>query len=120
MLVRDTVPKYWLFTLLSPPQDRQPPKGDPGLAHLSPFLIPGLGMQQARALFSLLTRGREPARLTLGVPALLGPEVPRVPRIRLVGSRKMLEAQLFSTAVGGRGPPAAAAQIGSFLTTRQL
>lgn len=57
MLVRATVPNYWLFTLLSPPQDRQPPKGDPGLAHLSPFLIPGLGTQQARALFSLLTRG---------------------------------------------------------------
>lgn len=104
-------PRYCFFTCLSPREDRQPPEGDPGSAHLSHFLISGPGAQQARALFGFLTRGA-PAR-ALGrkwgrerharcpPPALVGsPRGPLgkagVPRDTGGG-----EAQARPTAIGG-------------------
>lgn len=59
VFVPATVPNCWFFTCLSPGEDRQPPEGEPGSAHLNQFLISGLGEQQARALFRLRSRAAQ-------------------------------------------------------------
>lgn len=81
----------WLFTCLSPPQDRRLPDDPPGRV-----LLQGLGTQWARGLLGLLTRGA-PARSLVykwererhtRCPCPPGPQVPQVPKEKAGGRQE--------------------------------
>lgn len=90
------------------------------------FFSRGWARSGPGACWAFSLAGRRPARssingsgsVTLGAPARQGRKSPRSPRKRPVGGRRRREAQPHPTAVGACPPPAAAAQIGSFLCQR--